>query len=125
MSDIKPIKFLLPAIFLLVLGIGNIIVGAFKTDQYQEVLSELYSTTDHKPITAVDKASPLRRIQLTTQSQERTFQRLRAVQGRIEFYKMVSTGGGVFVMISILLMIVAVSIRSHKIKQTFSERPNK
>ena len=94
-------KLVLPGVFLLVLGIGNISVGTFKGEQYEQVLQEL-STTEPGPSLA--NASPLRRIQLATQTASRLYQRQDKARAKRDFYRLVASGGKVFVIISLLFL---------------------
>lgn len=111
MPAIKPIKLFLPGIFLLVLGLGNIIVGEFKTSQYQDVRKELLTTIEHKSPKVLENVSPLRRIQLANQAQERGTQKLKTTEQRVAFYSLVSAGGAIFVLTSLLLLIFGFVLR--------------
>ncbi len=100
----KPMKLLLPGIFLLVLGIGNISVGTFKGAQYQQVLNELSvmeRTQDNI------QPSPLARFQLSGESAVRADQRLRKARARRDFYELVTFGGKGFVCFSLVLLVLA------------------
>jgi hypothetical protein len=92
-------KFVVPGIFLLILGIGNISVGTFKGDQYEQVLADLSA---QEPTIGAADASPLRRIQLATQAASRLYQRQEKAQAKLDFYNLVATGGQVFVALSLI-----------------------
>jgi hypothetical protein len=94
---------LLPGIFLLSLGIGNIAVGWYKAEQYEQVLIEL-SDTRSPPLI---NASPLRRIQLANKTLQRSYQRQVKSQARLDFYRLVTYGGEIFVCISLLVIVYA------------------
>lgn len=95
-------KLLIPGLFLLVLGIGNISVGTFKGRQYQEVLDELSVL---EPTPGLENASPLRRVQLAKQTETRLYQRQNKAENRLDFYQLVRFGGKVFMVIGALLTI--------------------
>ena len=114
MAEIKPIKFFIPGIFLFVLGLGNIIVGEFKASQYQEVRAELLNTIEHKSPQILENVSPLRRIQLANQAQEKGTQKLKSAEQRVAFYSLVSTGGAIFVMASLILLIIGFILKLRK-----------
>ena len=116
MPEIKPMKLFIPGIFLLVLGLGNIIVGEFKASQYEDVRKELLNTIEHKSPQVLENVSPLRRIQLANLAQERGTQKLKSTEQRVAFYSLVSTGGAIFVMASIILLIIGfvLQLRNHK-----------
>lgn len=103
-SQIKPIKLIVPGLFLLVLGIGNISVGIFKGNQYDLVLEEL---AHHKPSPALVNASPLRRIQVARTTASRIHQRQQKAGARRHFYRLVTFGGKVFVSLSIIFLLLA------------------
>lgn len=96
-------KFALPAIFLLLLGLGNIGVGLYKADQYSLVLSELQEK-DPSPLLSVNPAS--RTAQLARQS-SRNYQEQQKAQAKIDFYRLVSFGGKVFLGLSLFLFCVS------------------
>ena len=96
----KPMKFFLPGVFLLVLGAGNITVGEFKGRQYEQVLEELSGLQLPPQLINV---SPLRRIQMESET-DRLFQRQKNAEARRDFYKLVSFGGRVFIAMSVVLL---------------------
>ncbi len=101
-------KLLLPGVFLLVLGIGNVSVGAMKQNQYQGVLKEL---AVRAPETQLINASPLRRIQLAKLTATRNYERIKHARSREDFYAIVVLGGKAFISISLLLFFSAAVIR--------------
>lgn len=97
----RVMKFIVPGLFLLVLGIGNISVGTFKGDQYEQVLAELSA---QESTLGAANASPLRRIQLATQAASRLYQRQERAQAKLDFYNLVATGGKVFAALSLVFL---------------------
>jgi hypothetical protein len=59
---------LLPALFLLILGAGNLIVGTYKKDEYHQIFNELSSS---QTIAVPYNASPLTRIRLLEEKESR------------------------------------------------------
>lgn len=100
------VKLFLPAIFLLVLGLGNIAVGSFKQQQYEEVLKELRLGPSD---IALVNVSPMRRIQLNRRSEDRNIDRLKQAQVRRDLYHLVILGGTSMVAVgSVLLLATAI-----------------
>ena len=100
----KTMKLVIPGLFLLILGTGNIAVGKFKSRQYQEVLLQL---SDLEPSTTLINASPLRRVQIAKRSESRLYQRQTKAKNRRDFYEVVTFGGKVFASISLLFLLPA------------------
>ncbi len=100
----RPMKFLLPGLFLLVLGLGNILVGSFKEHQYLEVYQEL-SVLEPAPDTA--RNSALGRIHTAKQTNDRFYRRQAEASDRRTLYRLVHFGGRVFVTLSALLLFLA------------------
>ncbi len=96
-------RFVVPGIFLFVLGVGNILVGTFKGNQYEQVLAELASAGE---LPALADASPLRRIQLATQTVSRLYQRQDKARAKLDFYRLVASGGRVFVALSFIFLLI-------------------
>ena len=112
----KSMRFILPGIFLLVLGAGNIGVGVFKGKQYEEVLQELSVL---RPSPALVTSSPLKRIQVAKQTATRLHQRESKARARIDFYHLVEYGGKVFITLSMFLlffgsMLHGLEFRKHR-----------
>ena len=97
-------KFLLPGFFLLTLGVGNISVGTYKSQQYEEVLADLERLARSSHSKDILSVSPLRRIQLEKTASMRTFQRETQARSRRDLYQMVIFGGKVFLGISSFLL---------------------
>ena len=110
----KPMKFLLPAIFLFTLGVGNIIVGSYKEWQYKQVYDEL---TELKPSPAL--SSTLSRLQTTKQTSDRHLRRQLEANERRNLYRLVSFGGKSFIALSIVLFSFA-TYAEYRIRSTFS-----
>lgn len=107
MKRIKPAKFLLPAAFLFVLGAGNIYVGQYKGSQYSQVVSEL---SELQPTPGLINASPLVRIKFARATADRHYERLNQARGRRNFYRMVTVGGGAFLVFSLILGIFGITV---------------
>lgn len=105
---VRPMTFFLPGLFLLTLGVGNILVGHYKVEQYRQVIQNL-GTLELPPV--LQKASPLRRIQLAKLTETRTYQRRKTALGRLDFYHLVSFGGQVFASLSIPFILIGFTIR--------------
>ncbi len=105
---VRPMTFLLPGLFLLLLGVGNIVVGNYKVEQYKQVVANL-GTLELPPV--LQKASPLRRIQLAKLTESRTYQRRKTAVARLDFYHLVSFGGQVFASLSLPFLLIGVLIR--------------
>ena len=101
---IKSIKLLLPAIFLLVLGIGNLLVGYYKEWQYSQVYQELIEL---EPTQTKLKSGSLDRIQTTKTSKDRRKQHQLEAYERLNLYKLVSFGGKVFIGVSLLMFYLS------------------
>jgi len=104
MSEFSSAKLWVPAIFLLVLGFGNISVGSFKVEQYQQVLAELSSLPSAPKLS---NASPLSRIQVADKVADRRYQRQKKAKARLEYYNLVIFGGQIFVGAGVLLFVFA------------------
>lgn len=104
----RSMKFFLPGIFALVLGLGNVGVGYFKGEQYKKVEEEL---TDIRPTKGLINASPLQRIQVTQNAADRLYQRQRQAQGRRDFYRLVMFGGKIISAFALILLSIAGGLR--------------
>lgn len=102
----KPIKFLLPILFLLILGLGNILVGTYKELQYKQVYSELEETTELQYTPTEQKAlGGLRATQLAAEklAVDRYSKRKMEASERRNLYLMVIFGGKLFLATALLL----------------------
>ena len=108
LENFKIAKIALPGAFLMLLGLGNIVVGAYKSNQYQAVLTELSQLEEPIPLV---NTSLLKRIQLEQNKILRIDQRRSKVRGRIDFYNLVTFGGKVMLSISFLLIGVSLLIK--------------
>lgn len=111
MKPIRAVSALIPGVFLLLLGLGNIVVGTYKGNEYEEVLLELDRASGTESTDVLINASPLRRVQLSRQARERIYQRQRHAQARRDFYRLVVAGGNVFVLLSTLCLFTAAILR--------------
>ena len=107
MSKISPIKFILPGIFLLILGAGNIYIGSSKVSEYQTVLIEL----EKQQPSNFKNTSPLKRLRLAEQSANRIYQRLGEAKDRISFYKLVVFGGKCFFVLGAILILFSLFVQ--------------
>ena len=102
-SFFKPARFVLPSLFLLLIGIGNLWVGIEKLDQYNQVLRELSSL---RPVTDIINSSPISRIQLSEYTEERLYQRQEKARARLDLYRLVIFNGKVFLALSVLSLVI-------------------
>ena len=100
----KIAHFLVPGVFLLILGMGNLGVGHFKRMQYDEVLKELSQLESSRP----ELSSPLARIEEANRDGLRLYHRQKRAQNRRDFYDLVEYGGKVFTAVSILFFVPGV-----------------
>lgn len=101
----KANRLLIPGLFLLILGLGNIAVGELKYSQYKEVIKELKNST-YTEGNEMLKASPLRRLQLEQERANRTDERLQKSKARASLYFLVRSGGQIFLAISSGFIVV-------------------
>ena len=107
MAQAKPTKFLLPGLFLLLLGFGNLVIGTQKQAEYEVVLTEIALEDP-----ASDSAfTPLKRIQGVEQLTEKNYQRRKTAASRRDYYRFVAYGGKVMLGISLLLLFTAVVLK--------------
>ncbi|MCC6933763.1 MAG: hypothetical protein IT292_11030 [Deltaproteobacteria bacterium] len=100
-------KYFIPGIFLLSLGIGNILVGEYKCSQYSEVLAEISAQDELKNHIAGEISSPFRKLKMSSPAQDKLNQKIKSTKERISFYQMVKLGGALFVMLSTLCLAAA------------------
>ncbi len=94
-----------------VLGIGNILLGSFKYEQYEEVLllnREELVNSNLKQTNNFSKLSPLQRLKNTENSSSRLLALVRKAEARRDLYSLVIYGGKVFLIFSILLIVGAI-----------------
>lgn len=108
-------RLVMPSLFLLVLGAGNIGVGTYKSYQYQDVLDAL---SLQEPQASLITTSPLRRLQLERLAADRSYHRQEQATAKRDFYRLVSFGGEVFVALSILLLLIEAILRFTPKKKT-------
>ena len=100
----KPVTFWLPGVFLLILGLGNTVVGVMKAEQFDQVLRELVSAKQYKEEVS---SSPLMRMQLARKLSDKLFDEYSTYQERKRFYQTVAFGGKVAMSLSLVLFIGA------------------
>lgn len=96
-------QFLLPAIFFLVLGLGNVGVGMYRTSQYDGVVEQLSGSQTRR----LESASALGRLRLAGQARDRDELRRQRARVKRDFYEFVIFGGKVFLLLSALLFGIA------------------
>lgn len=101
MKQALAIKMIMPAAFLLVLGLGNIGVGYYKSLEYDRVLSEL-EPVEHPR--ALENVSPMQRMQIERVAATRLDERRRKAEARRDFYRLVTFGGKWFSVLGMLLL---------------------
>ena len=106
--SIKPIRLLIPAIFLVVLGVGNVLVGHFKYQQYNEMLNELNSENNFEK---TENLSPLQRLKYTSNSSTKVISLKQKAEARRELYQLVSYSGKIFLTISTLFFVASILTR--------------
>ncbi len=105
---LKPAKFLLPGIFLLILGVGNVLVGGNKVAQYRSVIQDL--TALGESYSGASGTTSLERIQQAKRATDRHVQLEHRARARTEFYLLVTFGGKVLVGIGIIFVMVGTLI---------------
>jgi len=108
----KPMQLLLPGIFLLILGVGNLAVGTFKGEQYAKVMREL-STPDIG--FTLTRSSPLKRLAEAPERISPSLLRRKKAQARLEFYELVSIGGRILVLLSAPFLLIGIIIRGKEV----------
>lgn len=103
---IRPMKFLLPALFLFVLGVGNVWVGQYKEWQYKQVYDEL---SELQPASNIN--STLGRIQSVPQTKDRHRRRQMEANERRNLYRLVAFGGKAFISLSLMLFALSAAAR--------------
>ena len=106
----RAIKLLVPGLFLLILGLGNLFVGLYKAAEYRAVLADLNPTAANEAPVLVN-VSPLRRIQMAKVAETRSYQRRNKAQGRYDFYRLVVFGGQAFISVSVMLLLGSATLR--------------
>ncbi len=101
---------MIPGIFMAVLGFGNVLLGTFKYQQYQEVLIEdkLEYNQEQTLTNEYERLSPLQRLKTTDKKVSRDIAILKKAEARRDLYSLVIYGGKVFLLISALLLIAAI-----------------
>lgn len=112
----KPITFILPGIFLLILGIGNLIVGHFKGSQYDKVILEL--SVEKSGTELLHNASPMRRIQYEKTTANRLDERQNKAKARKDFYTLVSLGGKLFVALALVFFSFGLIVEISSISES-------
>ena len=107
---------LIPGIFMAVLGLGNVLLGSFKYEQYQDTLIQNRQELESYPNSSdnVESLSPLQRLRSTTKQSTRIMDLVRKAEARRDLYSLVIYGGKVFLLISALLLGGAVLKKYHE-----------
>jgi len=111
-------KFLLPAIFLTLLGIGNITVGFLRAQDHEEILTELQEIN---PLPAAAAGSAMLRLQLTQLSEEGLRIRKGTVQQRIGYYQLVQSGGYILIGLGLVLFFLGFLKRAQGVETATAE----
>ncbi|MDD2942567.1 MAG: hypothetical protein PHC51_06320 [bacterium] len=98
--------FLIPAIFFLVVGSGNALVGRHKEDQYRQVITELSQFRSLRQDNS--SFSPLKRLEHEKEVTTRVKTRIEKAESRRELYHLFFLGGLMLLMISALLFSAAI-----------------
>ncbi len=99
--QLKLARLFVPGAFLLILGLGNIGVGHYKTAEYQELMQDLSVVANEEAKLPV--SSPLKRIELAEVKNERFEESLTKARARLDFYSLVSFGGKLMSALSFIL----------------------
>lgn len=107
----RPKRFFLPALFLFVLGAGNIVVGTYKEWQYTQVydeLSLLEASAESGIVSGLDRLRDVRTGQ-DNSPQNQYAQSQREARTRLQFYRLVAFGGKSFIALGVLLLAAALA----------------
>jgi hypothetical protein len=103
-------KLLFAGLFLVILGIGNIIVGSVKGNQYAVVAEELAAisrTSKRNPSTSSSHSYPLIQIENSRHTAEHLIQREQKALMRRDLYRVVVFGGQAMLAVGILLFVAS------------------
>lgn len=109
MIKLTPIKLFLPGVFLLILGIGNILTGAGKVEQFDLVVAELSALETTDPVL---EPSVLRRIESVNRTLDRRGQLLQQARAKRNLYQLPILGGKIFVGLGLLLLVLSGLLRT-------------
>ena len=107
MPHSKATKYLVPGVFLLTLGLGNIVVGQYKSSQYQEILAEISAQDEIRNQVTAEITSSFRRLKMSSPAQEKLNQKIKSSKQRLSFYQLVKLGGVFFIMLSCIFLALA------------------
>lgn len=105
----KAKQILVPAVLLILLGMGNIGVGLYKVRQYDVVVREL---EDVPSVPEELRASPLMRVQIAKYATDKGYLRQQRAQTRRDYYRLVVIGGRVFLAIGLVLFAAAAALKA-------------
>lgn len=111
-SYMKSRFFFIPGVFLLVIGLGNYVVGYYKEQQYSRIIDEL---SVQQPRENFSMLSPLSRLEMEKSVSLRLTQRTEKANSRRELYHLFSIGGLAWVLCSILLFILGFIAKIRKV----------
>ena len=103
-------RIVLIGLFLVVLGIGNLIVGELKGNQYEAVVDELAAigrTADKNSLVLSNHDHPLVRIERYRHLSQTVVQRQQKAMMRMELYRVVSFGGKAMFAFGIIVVVLA------------------
>lgn len=102
-------RIILIGLFLIVLGIGNIIVGELKGAQYEAVVEELAQigrSADRNPLIPYKQDHPLVNIERYRHLSQNVFQRQQKAVMRRDLYRVVSFGGKAVLAFGVIIVIL-------------------
>lgn len=113
-SKITYWTFLLPFLFTLILGLGNLVIGKYKTIQYAEVLNEISGSSDPDTITALstEEMSPMQRLKYSGDKTAKVYAMIRKAERRRDMYQMVTYGGKIFLAFSVFILCFWAFVRN-------------
>ncbi len=111
MLSLRPMHLLLPGIFLFLLGLGNIGVGIYKSNQYERVIVELSELPEDQTAAILLQATPLKRIQLAQKKQARVIHLQKKARAKKDFYHFFVIGGIVFMLLSFIMFYLSIALR--------------
>ncbi len=111
MLKIRPMTFLLPGIFLLILGLGNVSIGIYKSNQYKKVIKDLTKFSDQETASMLINATPTTKIQITQKKQERFLDLIKKALVKKDFYEFFIKGGTMFIILSGICFLISIIIK--------------
>ena len=104
-SKISGLKLLIPAVLLLLLGIGNLAVGSTKADEYRKIIHQIEIET--KPSELRKERSALERVAISSPKFKDAFQQQKRAKNKLNFYNFVILGAKLFLSAGALLFFIS------------------